>query len=71
MADTKITDLGVGDRFTLEPTDVGVVVDISDTSMAASGTDLQSELQELVAAGAIGALGLMKAADAGMMRYRV
>jgi hypothetical protein len=57
MADTKITDLAEVTRVTLVETDETVVVDISDTSMAASGTDVKANLMELVAAGYTGAIG--------------
>ena len=71
MADQKTTALTNRDRFTLEPTDTTMAVDLSDTTMDASGTNVEAELQELVAAGAIGALGLYKAAEAGFLRWKV
>jgi hypothetical protein len=71
MADSKITALSTLDRFTLAPTDTTVAVDISDTTMAASGTNFEVELAELVASGAIGVLGLIRANVDGMLRYHV
>lgn len=71
MADTKTTALTLKDRFTIEPTDTTMAVDLSDTTMDASGTNVEVELQELVAAGAVGTLGLSKAADAGFLRWKV
>ena len=71
MADTKVTGLSNVDRFTAVETDVTMIVDLSDTTMDASGTNVEIELQELVAAGAVGALGLYKAAEAGFLRWKV
>jgi hypothetical protein len=71
MADTKITALSAIDRFTADPSDTTVMVDISDATMAASGTNVEIELAELVASGVVGALGLVKAADAGFLRWKV
>jgi hypothetical protein len=70
MADAKTTALTNADRLIIEPTDTTMVVDLSDTTMDASGTNVEMELQELVAAGAVGAVPLMKAADAGYLRWK-
>lgn len=67
MADSKITALANTNRTVLVPTDLAVVVDVSDTSMASSGTDLNVSLAEFVASGAIGALGV--AAGVGARFY--
>ena len=69
MADTKTTALSNVDRFTAVETDTTMIVDLSDTTMDASGTNVKMELQELVAAGAIGVLGLTEASEAGMVRW--
>lgn len=48
MADTKITDL---DALAVAPAtdDLLVIVDVSDTTMAASGTDKQITVEDLLA----------------------
>jgi len=47
MANTKITALTALTNENVAPaTDVGVLVDVSDTTMAASGTDKQQTLEE-------------------------
>jgi hypothetical protein len=48
MADTKITDLAAITGATLAAADVFVVVDVSDTTMAASGTDKKMTQAEAV-----------------------
>lgn len=57
MADTKITALTGATRATIEPSDPTVVVDISDTTMDASGTNVKVTVGELVASGIPNALG--------------
>lgn len=47
MADTKITDLTALTGASTASTDLAVVVDVSDTTMAASGTDKKITLAEL------------------------
>ncbi len=69
MADTKLTALTLRDRFTIDPTDAAMVVDISDTTMDASGTNVEMALQEFVAAGAIGVLGVSQSSDSGLLRW--
>lgn len=70
MADAKTTALTNRDRLTILPTDTTMVVDLSDTTMDATGTNVEVEVQELVAAGAVGALPLAKAMDAGYLRWK-
>lgn len=65
----KTTDLPLRDRETIEPTDVDMTVDLSDTTMDASGSNVQMELHEKVAAGAIGVLGLTEASESGLMKW--
>lgn len=50
MADTKITGLGAQTGAGAAVGDLFVTVDISDTSMAATGTDKKITLAELIAA---------------------
>lgn len=50
MPDTKITDLSALTGTDAASSDVAVVVDVSDTSMAASGTDKKITLDELAIA---------------------
>ena len=50
MADTKITDLASLTGAGSASTDLAVVVDVSDTTMAASGTDKKMTLAELATA---------------------
>lgn len=49
MADTKITDLTALTGANSASTDLAVVVDVSDSTMAASGTDKKMTLAELAA----------------------
>lgn len=66
MANTKITDLGALLGSSAASTDVAVVVDVSDTTMAASGTDKKITLAELgTALGAVGGLATTSAVAAG------
>lgn len=66
MADAKITALTDRKRSTIAPTDPTVVVDISDTTMDASGTNVKVEVGELVASGINKAIGKIVAVNARM-----
>ena len=50
MADTKISDLTAIAGASLASTDLAVVVDVSDTTMAASGTDKKTTVADLATA---------------------
>lgn len=50
MADTKISDLTAIAGASLASTDLAVVVDVSDTTMAASGTDKKTTIADLATA---------------------
>lgn len=50
MADTKVSALTAIAGDVLASTDLAAVVDVSDTSMAASGTDKKITVAELAAA---------------------
>ena len=64
MADSKITQLTARGRETIAPTDPTVAVDISDTTMDASGTNVKVTVGELVASGINQALGKIIAVNA-------
>lgn len=66
MADTKITALTLRTRSTIVDTDSTVVVDISDTTMDASGTNVEVEVGELVVSGIDKALDKITAVNARM-----
>lgn len=66
MADTKISDLTAIAGASLASTDLTVVVDVSDTTMAASGTDKKTTVADLATAVAsVGALASSAAVAAG------
>jgi hypothetical protein len=64
VADSKITDLTLRTRSTIVPTDSTVVVDISDTTMDASGTNVEVTVGEFVASGINQAIGKITAVNA-------
>lgn len=61
MADTKISDLTA--LTTAATGDLLVIVDISDTTMAASGTDKQITAGELLISGLPGEFSTLEATD--------
>lgn len=56
MADTKISALAALAAADVSTSDLAVVVDVSDTTMAASGTDKKITVADLIAAVAQDAL---------------
>lgn len=66
MADTRISDLTALTGASLASTDLAVVVDVSDTSMASSGTDKKTTVADLATAiTSVGALATTTAVAAG------